>query len=464
MTLNPASTRRLDRVLDALWCACSAPQALMALTALLAGTLAFAAIVPQQPARLEGAAAERWLTTAAASYQRAGPILEAIGAFDVLGSLWVRILLAALAFNLALRIAAQLRFVRRLWQHVQPFAAPSGLPLRHSTLLPVPFGPALTRVETTLRDRFPRIIIDAKAENAQLYAERRRVGALGPLLTYLGVLLVLLGLFVNDTAGWRAADIALAPGGTAILVPSDGLRLTLDAINGEDPTMSGVVTLDQGGKGKTVRLGFTRPANWGNVWLSQQATGPALTVTAQGSDRRPLPLQSLSPAGEVDQTLHILFQQAQGEQAFAIPTRNLTFRAVSYPAMPERGIQTPVFLVEGYRGTDPTPAVSELVEDETTVALENTELTIRRDRYVILEVAYLPGLLPLFLGVLLTLAGVSLSGFWGPVRAWTGMAAGPDDVAMAVRVAAPVESGQETVRLLQALELEAVAAEPAHES
>jgi hypothetical protein len=68
------------------------------------------------------------------------------------------------------------------------------------------------------------------------------------------------------------------------------------------------------------------------------------------------------------------------------------------------------------------------------------------------------------LGVLLTLAGVSLSGFWGPVRAWTAIAAGPDVVSVAVRVAAPVESGQETVRLLQALELETVAAEPAHES
>jgi hypothetical protein len=57
-----------------------------------------------------------------------------------------------------------------------------------------------------------------------------------------------------------------------------------------------------------------------------------------------------------------------------------------------------------------------------------------------------------------------VSGFWGPVRAWAGMAAGQDVVAVAVRVAAPVESGQETVRLLQALEPEPVAVEPAHES
>lgn len=463
MTLNPASTRRFDRVLDTLWYAYSAPQTLMALTALLAGTLAFAAIFPQQPAGLEGTAADRWYTTVAAGYRGAGSFLQAIGAFNVMSGLWVRSLLAALAFNLALRMAAQLRFVHRVWKPARMLAAPSGLPLRHGTLTG-PLEPALTHVETTLRDRFPRIVIEREAARAQLYAERRHIGALGPLLTYLGALLVLLGLLVNDTAGWRASDIALAPGGTAILVRFGGLQVMLNDISGEERGTSGVVTLEHGGASRIVRLSFTRPANWGNVWLSQQTTGPALAVTAQGSDLRPLPLQSLAPGGEVDQTLRILFEQTQGEQAFAIPARNLAFRAVSYPAMPDRGIQRPVFLVEGYRGADATPAISELVEDETTLTLENTSLTIRRDRYLVLEVAYLPGLLPLLFGILLALAGVLLSGFWGPVRAWVGMAAGQDVVAVALRMAAPVESGQEAVHLLQAFERAPVSAEPAHES
>ena len=62
-------------------------------------------------------------------------------------------------------------------------------------------------------------------------------------------------------------------------------------------------------------------------------------------------------AGEVSEKLHLLFQQTQGEQAFALPARNLTFRAVSYPALPERNITAPVFLVEAYRGADPCARV-----------------------------------------------------------------------------------------------------------
>ena len=171
----------------------------------------------------------------------------------------------------------------------------------------------------------------------------------------------------------------------------------------------------------------------------------------------------MDPGGAVDQTLHVLFQQTQGEQAFAIPTRNLTFRAVSYPALPERGIQRPVFLVEGYRGAEPSPAFSELVEDEMSFTLDGVALTVRRDQYVALEVAYLPGLIPLLLGCLLLLLGVMLSAFLGPVRAWIGMAADHDTVAVAVRVAAAVAPEQEATRLLQALRPEPAAAEPNHE-
>ena len=36
---------------------------------------------------------------------------------------------------------------------------------------------------------------------------------------------------------------------------------------------------------------------------------------------------------------------------------------VSYPALPERGVAGPVFLVEAYRQSQAEPALSELVED-----------------------------------------------------------------------------------------------------
>jgi hypothetical protein len=124
---------------------------------------------------------------------------------------------------------------------------------------------------------------------------------------------------------------------------------------------------------------------------------------------------------------------------------------VSYPALPERNIAAPVFLVEAYRGADPVPVFDELVEDAAAVKLDGVTLTLQRDRYVILEVAALPGLPVLLLGAIITLAGVITSVVYGPTRAWIGMAADGDAVDLAVRAAVAADPERETTRLLAAL-------------
>ena len=282
--VNSAETPRFVRVLDGLWHACSAPQALAALGALLAGTLAFAAIFAQLPAALDTVAAERWLTTTAASYGDAGPFLRAVDAFRVLGSPWMRGLLAALAFNLALRTVAQGRVVRRLWRPTQVLPAPPGLPAQYDSF-PGALDDLVARAENALRLRSAGVVVERDASRAQLYAGGRRAGLFGPLLIYAGSLAILVGLLANDTLGWRMPEIALAVGSTAALTPGGDLRATLNAATGEGRDMAANVTLARATAGKTMSLGFARPARWGNVWVAQQATGPALSITARDSDK-----------------------------------------------------------------------------------------------------------------------------------------------------------------------------------
>ena len=133
---------------------------------------------------------------------------------------------------------------------------------------------------------------------------------------------------------------------------------------------------------------------------------------------------------------------------------------MSYPALPERNIAAPVFLVEAYRGVDPAPVLEELVEDTAAVSLDGVTLTLRRDRYVALDVAALPGLPLLLLGAVLALAGVMVSAFWGPARAWIGLAVDGDAVDLAVRAAVAAEPERETARLLAALQPAPAAAAP----
>jgi hypothetical protein len=173
----------------------------------------------------------------------------------------------------------------------------------------------------------------------------------------------------------------------------------------EQAAMIDVTLIQAESPARQMRLGPLPVGRWGNLWVYQQATGPALTVTAQDGEGHPLALQSLATGGESGPELHLLFRQNQSEQGFGLPTANLTFRAVSYPSLPEKGIARPVFLVEAYRGDAATPVLSQLVEDEAETTVDGVLLSLRRDRYVLLGAAYLPGWSVVSIGGLLALAG-----------------------------------------------------------
>jgi cytochrome c biogenesis protein ResB len=458
ITDSTTGQRRRD-TLDGLWRAGSSASALIGLSALLTATLIVAAIFPQQPGGLEPAAAQQWLLTTATSYRSFGPLLRALGAFNVFEGTWIRILLAVFAYLLLLRLADQGRAVWHMLRRTPALPPlPTGLPAQEVTL-PAPLGLALARVQDVLRRRFHTVIVESTPAQGQIYAERRRCGAVGPLLIYLGLLGLLLGLLIQDVAGWQMADIALAPAGHTTLARGGRLQITLDGIAGpesvEDPRQGdavSTVTLTQAdGHSCTVHIGHSRTARCGNLWIVQRATGPALAVSARDGAGRGLMLQSLAPGGEVSAEIHLLFRQTQTEQAFAEPTRNIAFRVVSYTALPEREINAPVFLVEAYRGDNPDPLLSQLVQDTATIALDDVVYTLQRDRHAVFEVAYLPGLWLLLFGGLLILAGAILALGWRHSQIWVNTAVRDDSVRVVIRGLALVGSQTETARLVREL-------------
>ncbi len=446
MSLNSAPARRLNRALDSLWYLASAPQTLALLSALLAATLAFAASVSQMPRGLDAVAEEQWLASALPRFGRFGQFLRAVGAFNVLDGAFMHMLLAALAFVLALRLAAQVRFAIRLQQGTGIPLAPAGLPVAQADAHS-PLADVVQRVIAACRGRFPVTRIAEREGHVQVYAERRRVGAWGPALTYLGALVLLAGLLVDGLLGWGApAPVILAPGASAVVGAADRLTLTLADI--ADEPASSTITLAHANQEATVRAGFAWPGRWRNIWLAQRATGPALVVSATDGSGRLLPLQSLAAGGEVGESLQLLFSETQNEQAFAIPTLNLTLRAIYYPALPDRGITAPVYQVEAYREDEAAPLASALVEDEADVPLGSVRLSLAAERYVELAVAYLPGLVLVALGGILLLAGAALSACCGPMRAWVDITAAGEQVRVAVRQALPFFPRREAAQVL----------------
>ena len=445
MSVDTIPESRAD-ALNSLWRVASSGRVTLALIALLAATLALAIAFPQLPAGLDSAAADRWFSAAVAGYRSLGTILRAIGAFDILQGLWLRVLLAFLAYNLALRLADQLRRIRQAWRTVAlPPPFPPDLPAERVTL-DVTLEAATGVVQEAMRARYPMLISTTDVGQARVYGRRRRAGLLGAPVLSLGLLLLLTGLVVNGLAGWPSADIALAANSSAGLSVGGGLQLLLDSIEGEGrATRSNVTMTRSDGRQERLTAGYIRPARSGNLWIAQRATGPALQARARTADR-PLLLQSLATDSQANATLNLPFRQTS-EVAFAIPGRNLAFRVVSYNALPEQGIQGPVFLVEAYRGDTATPFLTQLVENTATLTIEDISVDLRRDRYVELIAAYLPGLGPIAFGLLLVLAGAVVLLVWGCTETWGNLTVSEQGVVVIFRTAAPLRARAECARL-----------------
>jgi hypothetical protein len=449
MLLNAAPSRRAARALDSLWYLASAPQTLAALLALVAVTLAFAAVFPQSSIGYDAAATDRWLSTQSARFGGAAPILISLGAFNVLAGPWVALLLAALSLNIALRLAAQLRFLLR--RAAAPPLPPAGL-YPAQAAVDASLDHLSAAAETILRAEYGPAVVSREDARVQVFAQRRGPGAYGTAVAYAGALLVIVGLLLDATFGWRATGITLAQGRPMPLNPASGLRITLEGV-AEGATPVAQLLLSAGDRTLPVSAGITRPGRWGNLLIAERAVGPALSVSARDGTDRPLTVQSLAAGGEVGERLTLLFDQTQNEQAFAIPTQDLTFRTVYYPSLPDQGLMRPVFQVEAYTAQEGAPAGSILVEDAAAgpgaeLAVQNVRLAIRTDRYVDLDAAYLPGLAPLLLGSLLLLAGAALAAGWGMTRAWIDLTPTKDGVQVVVRMAVPVLPRERADRLL----------------
>lgn len=436
---------------DNLWIAASSPQLTIALAVLLAFTFAIAALLPQLPAGLDAVAASRWLSTTAARYGRVGPFLSSSGLLNVLAGPWIMALLALTAFHLLLRCANQLR--RLAASRFPGQVAPQGLPFELVNL-PAPIESLAPKLEAFVAlgrgGAVVTSISDASRPRADAYVEHRSWAATGPLLTYAGPLLILLGLFWNTAGGWRASSIPLTPGRAVQPAQAGGLALSLVSPGQPDEDALAVVSLTQGARTRHAWLGYMRPVVWGSVWVSQRTSGPALQVRAS-SGGQPAPLQALQGEGAPTDSLHLRFGQNESEQAFSIPGRDLAFRVVSYESLAERSIDRPVFLIEGYQGADPVPALNALVEDQSTIEWQGVTLSLQREAHVVVDLAGMPGLPLMVFGGLVLLLGASVTAWGGLTRTWINAAAERDGTLIAVRVAAPAVGQAEVARLARFL-------------
>lgn len=354
----------------------------------------------------------------------------------------LRVISALLAFSLALRLALHIeRAVRlRAGRYMAPDPA---LPAETVALDGSP-DEARTRAETALNGVYDRVIVVDEALT-RMGGVRRSFGVIGPILAAAGGLVILLGLLVNATWGGATRDLQLIEGAPAIGAAGEG---------GVSVGLTGDWTLMVERPGRAVAYFTTaplRPALSGPYWIYPRAGGSTLQVAATdgaGQAASLLALESATDAG----SLTLPFRANQTEQTFTAPDQGLAFRVVSYPALPERGVAGPVFLVEAYRQGQAEPALSELVEGRGDLMVDDTTYSLRRGRYVTADVAYAPGWPLLALGGLATLAGLAVVFFWPAEEAWIDLPRTGRRVAAVIRTSGGLTPGRAADVLTAALE------------
>lgn len=327
-------------------------------------------------------------------------------------ALWLRLLMALFAFTLVLRLVDRFDVVRRLPQHLpRARALYAAASLCRRRLAP-PVEPSADadlreRVKAVPGGRWFRIWQATEGDCDVIYVERLRFAVWGDVALHLGCLVVVAGLFVAGQLDWHENAIALAAGESRSIAHAPGYSLALDSTRVASGRHESQVTLTvPGGETRRVVVAPTQP------WLSwpfalfQTSSGPAVRLTVSGADGQPLLVQPLAQRGRPSaESVALKFTGDQDDVSVSVPALGLTVRIDRYASLPDEGYWVPVYLIQAFQGSRPTPLFSRYFWKDDTYTWRDNTYKMALEDYAIFSVSNNPGWLIVAVGAVLVVGG-----------------------------------------------------------
>ncbi len=311
---------------------------------LVAALLMAAALLPQTPA-FDPVAYSRWLSDTRAQFGNLFDLLNSLGLFAVTSSPLFRFALALLGLSAALRV----------------------IDLRDQLHHALPADRALTR---------------------------RSVFAL--ILSYSGVLTILLGLLIGNFSDTRADDLVILPGKLST-IPGTAYTLRLDAVDRDRATVALLRQTETRAQGTiTNRQPLQSDLT---VYLAQ--VGPALSVSATRGSTETLDLQITASSPAQPQVL-LAFTPNQTDAFVAAPQTNLVLRI-----SPSSGGE---YVAQTYQSATGKDLGSQPFKAGESVAVGGTTFTFQPAAYVVVAAVNQPSHWIIAVGAILTTLG--LAGVW----------------------------------------------------
>ncbi len=317
----------------------------------LVGTL-----LPQLPAAMDQAARAVWFELARHKYGSSYGLLRSLGLFELFRSPALLALLAALLVNATLCTINRLRALGRM-------------------------------------------------------IRKRRITALGSLITHIASIALLLSLAVSHGYAWQESSVALAAGqmhtlghGRDVIIRSDGFNIKCDA-HGQPIDYVAQVTVIKGARpirSSSVKLNAPLRVGGVGVWLVSYE--PAVRVQVRSQEGQALTLESDTgrrSSGQATLSLN------SGQALLRVPSMSLElhFSRVT-------GSETDqAFYLQVLRSGTATPLLAERVQAGQEILIAGVSVILHADRYVIYRLKSDPGAIPALLSALALVVGITLSLF-----------------------------------------------------
>lgn len=419
---------RID-IIDQLWRLFGSRRLTLGLLSVILLVLATGAVLPQMPSDFMSGSPDntQWRADIRARYARWADPLESLGLLSVRDSLWLKLPLALLVINLAVCCVESVDAALR-WRRLGAEGPAHGLPsasLSRSIFLTGLRDTVASTVQQALRGLgYPAEMKDNETGSflmGRCYGWARW----GLPLAHGGALLIVVGLLAGERLAWTEQGIALSAGQQYQSRHSPSLSVRLDELKGElDSAGAAVadearVTILDSDEGKSSGLVAAGAPLWYEgvsvCWLGQ---GPLIRLQARDASGDPLSLQGLAASGEPTEEVVVQFSDEENEGYVAVPERNLVLRLVLQSTLATGSGQPPRFLWEAYRGGSTEVVSRKMVRGSASLDIDGDYYHAEWGQYAVLGISSDPTVAPLAAGLVVLLAGSTLSLFWRPRLVW----------------------------------------------
>ena len=416
---------------DVLWRFFASPGTTRIWLACLIFATIIGSLFPQAPPDADGdpMAYHRWLATVAPRYGSWGDLLSRLGLFNLRSVLWYRGLWALAALNLLIVGVEQVGLRLRAWRALP---SPDALsPLLHdvseaelqSAKSPVQVAEA---ARALLRGRGYHLRDGLSSEGTGcLSAQRHGLAWMAPVVLHAGLLMLLLGIVVNQRWSWQEGPFFLATGEAHRSAHDSGQVVRLDETwpeNGlvESPGHFRSVLTMQGSREESCTITLRRnvPVFYDGMLIYQVASRPLVRVSASDAVGEPILLESLGTGEGVRREVLILLREEQNESWIGAPSQGIALHISRYDPAQASAQHDSSLRFRAYRGNEPAPIVDQSIMGSGSLDVGGVTCHLVVESYASILVVRSPGLVLLALGAFLALVGFCLVRVLFPRYVW----------------------------------------------